>query len=136
MATSRYGRHPKYLALTKKTSGKKWNGVCHDTRVKSRPWRAWVTADGKTIQLGCYDSAEHAVSIADYARYLLWGPDPKEWVNAKGRRCKPPNGPFVAAGRMTNSGIQKLLFRNGRASMETMAANLRACIKAAKLREE
>jgi hypothetical protein len=46
-------------------------GVYFETKVKNRPWRSCISVDGKTVQLGGFDSPEeaHAAYVAAKRKY-------------------------------------------------------------------
>jgi hypothetical protein len=67
------------------------------TNNAARPYVAWVCCKGRAIQLGYFQKETEAAVVADFARYLIWGPNPKTWYPGKRRRrVSPPNFPPVA----------------------------------------
>ena len=76
-----------------KRADTKWNGVYLDPAARaSHPYRAWIKAGGKLVQLGNFATPKEAILAADLSRYLVWGIDPEKWYNDGCHKMqKPPN---------------------------------------------
>lgn len=110
-----------------KRADTKWNGVFVDATKVTRPYRAWIKASGKLVQLGRFATPLEAVLAADLARYLAWGPDPRTWYDHGRRRMQnPPNTVPRSSLPFDRQTIMGKLIAHGCVDAVTMAANLAA----------
>ena len=73
------------------------NGVTFRAHFASRPYMAWLKVRKIFIYLGYYATPSDAAVVADFARFILWGPSSRNWrYSDRQRMHKPASAPPVA----------------------------------------
>jgi hypothetical protein len=115
-----------------KRADTKFNGVFFDDNYPRTPHRAWIKTGSQLVVLGRYATLREAVLVADFARYIVFGPDPSKWYNAcRQRMSKPPTAAPVKSLPFDRQKILAKLLAKRCIEPGTMANHLQAYDKLA-----
>jgi len=110
--------------VRKRQEGAKYRGVYRD---HDGVFIAWLATGGRKIQLGRFHEKIDAALAADFARYILWGPDPRKWYNdGRHRVSNPPNTIPRTDVPFDRQSILRKLLASRAVDAVTMANNLAA----------